>query len=188
MTDQENFSLAESYYNGEEYDKAFLLYKELAQNGHVNCEVMLGWMYQNGLGTEKDPGKAHISYQSAANLGSPEAQFYLAKSYAKQKDFERAEHWYRKAAEKNYSPALYRIGWIYEVGRGVKRDSNKAFVFYERAADLGHIFARKQVARFLMRGHLGTLKRLQGLLLFASCVISIVKIVSKDPYSELLRE
>lgn len=188
MTDRDEFLLAEEYYNNEEYEEAFRRYKILADKGSVDSQVFLGWMCQNGLGVQKDFDKAFTWYENAAKLGSSEGQFYLAKSYARHSEFTKAKDWYSKAAEKNYSPAIYRLGWIYDTGRGVTVDKEKAFLCYKKAADLGHIFAKKQLAILLIKGHRGFYSRLYGVLIFIKCIVLVVLLAAKDPYSERLRD
>lgn len=43
----------------------------------------------------------------------------------------------RKAAEENYAPALFNLGYWHEVGAHVKKDEKKAREFYTRAAEGG---------------------------------------------------
>ena len=46
------------------------------------------------------------------------------------------EH-FRQAAEKEYPPALWKLGWCFENGIGGAKDLREAFNFYERSAHLG---------------------------------------------------
>ncbi len=188
MSNKDQYTIAEQHYYDEEYKKAFLIYKKLAAEGSVPSQVFLGWMYQKGLGVEKDFEKSFFYYKHAAKLGSSEAQFYLAKLYAKQGDFEETKIWYLKAAENKYSPALFRLGWIYDIGRGVTSDKERALQYYERASNLGHIFAKKYLAILLMKGHKGFLFRMLGILIFVQCIGLTISVAAKDPYSERLKD
>lgn len=186
--DRDDFFLAEEYFNDEEYEKAFQLYKRLADKGSVDSQVFVGWMYQNGLGVKKDVNIAFSWYEKAANLGSAEGQFYVAKSYAIQNKFNETKEWYYKSAEKNYSPALFRLGWIYDTGRGVKADKEKALSYYKHATELGHVFAQKELAILLVKGHSGLLMRFYGIFLLLKSIVSGVLVAAKDPHSERLRD
>lgn len=188
MSDDNDFVIAEEYFNNEEYEEAFHLYKKLAKEGSVDSQVLLGWMYQNGLGINKDVDKAFSWYESAAKLGSAEGQFYLAKFYARKKDFSVAMDWYFKSAEKHYSPALFRLGWIFDVGRGVKRDKEKALNYYRRAANLGHVFSQKQLAILMIKGQLGFIARIHGLFLLLKSIVQGLLVAASDPHSEKLRD
>ncbi len=44
---------------------------------------------------------------------------------------------YKKAANGNYAPALFNLGYCYEKGSGVKKDEKRAHELYNRAAALG---------------------------------------------------
>lgn len=51
-----------------------------------------------------------------------------------------------KAAEANYAPALFNLGYFYEIGSGVKRDHKKARAYYERAVAAGDVDAELRIA------------------------------------------
>ena len=74
----------------------------------------------------------------AANNGSGSAQFELAERYEvgihlPQPDMGKAIRWYKKAARK--SPvAQYRLGDIYDEGKGVKQDKSMAAKYFTKAA------------------------------------------------------
>lgn len=131
-------------------------------------------MYENGLGINKDQEKAFSNYQSTAKLGSVNGQFHLAKFYAIKKNFTEALEWYLKVAGKEYSPALFRLGWIYNIGRGVNKDKTKALYYYRCAAAQGHIFAQKQLAVLLLEGSEGFLARFCGIANLLKCTISLI--------------
>lgn len=188
MTNEDEFLVAQEHFENEEYDEAFDLYNRLARTGSVESQVFLGWMYENGLGINKDQEKAFSNYQNAAKLGSVNGQFYLAKSYAKKNNFTEAVEWYLKAAEKEYSPALFRLGWVYDIGRGVNKDKTKALSYYRRAADQGHIFAQKQLAFLLMQGSEGLLARFRGIANLLKYTISLIFIAMKDSHSERIKD
>ena len=188
MNDNEDFNIAEEHFNNEEYEDAFRLYKSLAERGSVESQVFLGWMYQNGLGVRKDSNTAYSWYEKAAKLGSAEGQFYLAKSCARKKDYEGAKDWYLKSADKGYAPALFRLGWIYDIGRGVKEDKEKALYYYTRAVNLGHVFAQKYLAVLMIKGHLGFIARFNGVFQFIRSLFRGVIIASSDQHDDRIRE
>ena len=53
-----------------------------------------------------------------------------------------AVKWYRCAAEQGHSEAQYKIGWIYNLGRGVSIDQAEAVKWIRRAAEQGHAKAQ----------------------------------------------
>lgn len=181
-------SVAAQSYEAGKYEETFPMYKALAESGSIESQVLLGWMYQEGLGVARDANKAFEWFERAASAGSAEGQYYLAKQLAKRKDYPRALESYQKAASQDYSPALFRLGWIYETGRGVDLDRERAYVYYERAAKRGHIFGLKCLALLLLKGQRGYLARVKGLYLFFKALMTAVIVGWRDPYSEQLRE
>ncbi|MSU03480.1 MobP3 family relaxase [Tissierella pigra] len=70
--------------NKEESDKyfysAFIGFKRLEKQSHDDkIQYRLGWMLQNGIGTEKDIGEAKQYYEKSAKLGNTFACYSLAK-------------------------------------------------------------------------------------------------------------
>jgi TPR repeat protein len=45
--------------------------------------------------------------------------------------------WYRKAAEKGFMDAEYKIGYFYQMGYGVTKDRTQALNWYHKAAEAG---------------------------------------------------
>ncbi|MBQ5755232.1 MAG: sel1 repeat family protein, partial [Oscillospiraceae bacterium] len=66
------------------------------------CHNILGWLYQNGLGTDTDLSSAFLHYRLAAEGGSPEGMFNLAHCYYEgmgtAPSTADARHWLREAA------------------------------------------------------------------------------------------
>lgn len=54
-----------------------------------------------------------------------------------------AAKWFRKAAEQNFAPALYNLGFRYANGRGVAKDYVEAYAWTLLAAAQGDEDARK---------------------------------------------
>ena len=52
-------------------------------------------------------------------------------------DDKEAVHWYQQAAESGYANAQYLLGGMYEEGRGVLRDLDRAIELYHLAAAQG---------------------------------------------------
>jgi localization factor PodJL len=89
--------------------------------------------------------------REAAAMGNAEAQFIIASRYLNgedgvDQDFAKAAYWYGKAAASGNAPAQYRLGTLYERGKGVARDTNAALGWYERAGALGNVKAMHNAA------------------------------------------
>jgi TPR repeat protein len=110
------YNLGIYYENGEDvenYDKAFELFKQSAEGGHLNGIVMLGYCYDVGIGTITDKQKAFELYQDAAKLGHDIAQNNLALMYEEgdgiTKDIDKAIYWYEKSAEQGNEGAKNKL-------------------------------------------------------------------------------
>jgi TPR repeat protein len=62
-------------------------------------------------------------------------------------DVTKAIFWLRNAADRNESRAQYNLGWAYESGTGVPRDTQEAIKWYGKAADAGIQEASVRLAR-----------------------------------------
>ena len=92
-----------------------------------------------------------VQLREAAAMGNAEAQFIIATRYLNgtdgvEQDFAKAAYWYGKASAAGNAPAQYRLGTLYERGKGVARDMNAALGWYERAGALGNVKAMHNAA------------------------------------------
>ena len=120
------FNLGEKYRNGskgipKDHAKAFYWIRKAADQGYALAQATLGYLYQNGYGTDKDPEKAFY-LSNSAERGVTWAQNALGDCYyfgeGVTQDFKTAVEWYRKAAERNLPDAYYNLGWCYERAKG----------------------------------------------------------------------
>ena len=83
---------------------AFKLISAAAHGGNAQAQFMLGWMYANGRGGERDDEMAVQWYRRSAAQGNAEAENSLGLMYEEGRgvvrDVARAESLYRKSAEK----------------------------------------------------------------------------------------
>ncbi|HEY9786470.1 MAG TPA: tetratricopeptide repeat protein [Candidatus Obscuribacterales bacterium] len=134
-----------------QYKSAAKKARKLAENGHAKAQTILGLLYENGLGVEKDMERAIFWMEKAASQGVAEAENHLGHLYLEgksiEKDLARAEHWLAKAAEHGVSEAQLHLGTMYLRGHGVKKDINHAAILLRRAADQGSDEAREMMER-----------------------------------------
>lgn len=180
-------SRAASLFEDGNYKEAFHSYRVLAEQGSVSAELFLGWMYLKGLGTTQDPKAAFRSFEKAASSGSAAGQFYLARLYGLEGKYLDEKHWLEKATAQGYLPAIFHLGWMYELGLGVPQDEGKAYAFFEEAAGKGHLFARRKIALRMLKGKCGLLSIPKGLLMLIGVVLAGVKTGWKDMYDERIR-
>ena len=99
----------QSAFNGQNYDRAFHVWKPLAENGDAEAQYSLGFMYESGWGTEKDYRRAYDWYRRAADQGHPKAQYNLGLLYFRglgvDQDKGLAYYWIQNAADQEDSRA-----------------------------------------------------------------------------------
>ena len=82
-------------------------------------------------------------FLEAVRNGDPRAQYTYGLCYERgtnglKQDFTMAAHWYQKAAASEHDKAILALGKLYEEGKGVEKDVNKAVELYKKAASLGN--------------------------------------------------
>src|SRR5439155_642019 len=112
-----------------------------AEQGNVDAQFDLGFMYQNGDGVPKDSAQAAQWYRKAAEQGLSGAQNSLGVMYANgngvPKDSAQAAQWYRKAAEQDLSAAQFNLGLLYDNGDGVPKELVTAYMWFSLVAGQG---------------------------------------------------
>lgn len=144
-------NLGKVYYNGDanvkvDYKEAAKWFQKAAAKNDPNAMFVIGWMYANGHGVEKDRGQVAVWYQKAAALNDEDAQYYLGEmhfeGFAVEKDLAKAVELFKKSAASGYSSAQLRLGHLYANGIGVPKDSAKAVEWWEKAAIQGDVGAQ----------------------------------------------
>lgn len=60
--------------------------------------------------------------------------------------------WDQKAGMQGYAPALLNLGWHYDNGRGVEKDTQKALEYYQKAAKKGNTTAMYNLVNLYRKG------------------------------------
>ena len=98
-----------------------------------------------GAAAAKGYAAAKEKLETLAKQDDIKAQYMLAKVYANTKDYTQAAEWYRKAAEQGDADALFRLGILYEEGKGVEQNKKKFLDFLLKAAKKGSREAQSRV-------------------------------------------
>lgn len=150
------YSLAKIHEEGndtkQDFEKAFDYYLRAAEFGHIGAMYNLGSLYENGEGVAQDYRKAVEYYTQAANKGNSDAACCLARLHEEglgvSKDDNQAFHWYIKAAQADRMPhAIYKIGCMYLVGKGVNKNSLEGMKYLRIAALAGYQLAREEMKK-----------------------------------------
>lgn len=106
--DYEKLKTADDAFMNQDYQTAFKIYKEIAEN--------------TGL-PEAENKTAFFYYTALKNVVKGDKALAL--------------EWYRKAAVQGHVPSMYELGLMYEFGKGTKANDATAFSWYKKAAEGG---------------------------------------------------
>ncbi len=133
---------------------AFETIKGLAESGHLQSIAALGYLYQEGIGTQKDDTRAAQWLAKAAGQGHAISMFNLAgllvndRIPLKEGEKDRARQyaegvdWYRRAAETGLERARVAYGIILMRGDyGAKPDAAQAASYLIPTAEAGNLEA-----------------------------------------------
>jgi TPR repeat protein len=88
----------------------------------------------------------------AAHPGVPRFVYQLGRAVEEGGDHARAAELYEEAAAAGHVMGIYRLGYLYLVGRGTPVDVTKAVTFFEAAAAKGESYAMNSLARLYAAG------------------------------------
>jgi TPR repeat protein len=126
-------------------------------------------------------------YERAAQGGSVLASYHLGRTYLAKNDYLNAMKAFESGASAGYMPSNRQLGRLYSRGVGVARDLDKARDFFKIASASGYVFAKRDLAYLLMRGHFGFLQILRGAGLFVAAIKDLTVAMLTDPTREKLR-
>ena len=135
----------------EDYATARDQYEILAGLGSKEALLALGYIYERGgNGVTKDYSAARYWLERSWSEGrAVKAALALAKFYylglGVAIDFDKSFSYLTVLENSNDEVALYRLGVMFELGKGTAKDFDHARVLYRRSFLLGNIYARKQL-------------------------------------------
>lgn len=171
---------ARTFYIEQKYDRAFEFFLKLAERGDPYSQCFVGQMYASGTGVEKDLDESLVWLKKAADQGDAEALYHIGRVLAVRGDLSGAMSWYQKSANLGYSRAMCRLAANYELGRGVEKDNEKAFEYFEKAMAAGNITGYAQIIRFLIKGKSGIKGVLRGISLFPTLIARTIEVARED--------
>jgi TPR repeat protein len=140
---------AQRAYDDGRYEVAFSRWERLAQFGDAKAQNQIGWMYERGIGTDRDLNEAIVWYRKAAQSGFATAQTNLGLMYLNGLGIERnaqeARRWFEKAAAQGDAKAENNLGVLFDQGRGVPENNAKAAEYFSRAAARGNLEAKNNL-------------------------------------------
>ena len=131
----------------EDIRQALSWYEKAAEKGNVNSTISLALLHYEGRGTAQDMSAAmrwldeYAIREDAMDSGDP-----AFKGFVKAADNERAVAFFSKAACLGSTTAMRLLGYCYERGTGVTKDTEQARAWYKKAADAGDKRAKNRLA------------------------------------------
>ena len=140
-------------HNKERHEARLLL---TAEQGNVQAEGIVGWMYNVGKGVPQDYTEAAKWYRLAAEQGNVHAEGKLGWLYNSgegvPQDYTEAVKWYRLAAEQGDDQAETNLGAMYVNGQGVHQDYTEAAKWFQLAAEQGNVQAQNYLKELYADG------------------------------------
>ncbi|MGH9438659.1 MAG: tetratricopeptide repeat protein [Terriglobia bacterium] len=145
-------------WKNKKYKEAIILYERLANNGSAEAMLILAKFYLgDGSVVTRDPKRSREWAEKALESGwTPEVALFLGHLYYSGEcygpDYKSAYKIYKRFENKNEkftlddARGIFRLGVMYELGRGVEKDFQKAEESYRKSAKIGNIHARKNLA------------------------------------------
>lgn len=121
------------------YGESRRIFGSLADIGNVRAQFMMGTIFEQGLGVDKDLSAAARWYRAAADGGNASAQYNLGVFYqfgkGVQKDSVAAAKLLQQAAEQGHGRAQNNLSTFYFTGVGVPQDLMEAWKWLTLSAD-----------------------------------------------------
>ena len=128
----------------------------LVNQGDVNAQADLGWLYRIGKGVPQDFNKAFELLSKAYKGGSHRAEGALGLLYEHgqgvDQDYKMAAKLFLQSAKKGEPKTQHNIGEFYERGIGVDQSYSEAFKWFQQAAIQGHAKGQISLASFYEKG------------------------------------
>lgn len=137
------------YLNYEKYRdfaKALGHLRSAAENDSC-AQHVLGKLYSEGVGVEKNETLALEYFQKAVTSNTGCAYAYFAEYYLKRGEYALAREWFEKAAHQKETDAMAALGFLYRNGQGTNSDLKLSSEWFEKAARQGDLRAKYEWAK-----------------------------------------
>jgi TPR repeat protein len=161
--------------------------KALADRGSSWSMALLVEIYTEGKVVPVNISEAEEWNRRALAAGRINGSYEIGRHYFKVKDYAKAREAFTTGADQNFAPSQNLLAIMYIDGLGAPKDLIGARNLLEKAVRQGHIYAKRTLARMLMRGTFGIWQRLHGAFLLLSGTIDLFFILERHPHSDRLR-
>lgn len=150
------FSKGLGHYQSGDIAAALPYLEKDARADDPEAAYILGLLYSNGDGVERNLSMALGWFQRAASNGSQDAAFQLGDAHrlglGTPKDIDKSILFYTRAADDGIPKAAQALARIYRLGDGVRRDYSTAIHWLEAAASQHYAPAYHELGRLHLEG------------------------------------
>ena len=140
----------------EERDEAAEKLEQLAEDGDVYAQYIIGTAYHDGGLLIPDVVKARKLLERAAEREIDAAQYALGKLYlsddADVHDSAKGIYWLKRSADNGNDFAAYRLGKEYLSGKNVSKDTSTAAEYLRLSANDGNAYAQYLLGKLYLMG------------------------------------
>ena len=155
--------------------------QKAADAGDAHAWYALGVVYANNLGVETDFPKAVSYFRTGAEAGDAECQVSMGMLYEAgdkipsgvEADGAEASRWYRMAAEKDNTEAIWHLAKILGRGIGVEQNDKEALFWLRRGTDLGNADCIWGLGRCYLKGVAVEVDSVMAYALWTACLDGI---------------
>lgn len=152
-----NFDEATKAYLLGEFEKARYEALVAATDGNPAAQMLLGQLYFNGEGVEKDIAHALYWYNRSADSGFADAQYRLGILYHDgapgiQKNLDLAYIYLNQALKSGRKDALEKLEWLHKTDRGIVVNLNDDVEVLKQVASSGNQKARFLLSQKMIKG------------------------------------
>ena len=133
---------AKAAIQNKDFTKSYELLLPLAEENHAEAQFLLGSMYINGDGVEKDDTKGLSWIMKSARQGYDQARLHAFSIYF-------------DLANQGNASAMYNLGYMCLQGWGGERDPNVCLGWLENAAKSGHDHSANVLSGIYEKGEYG---------------------------------
>lgn len=136
------------------YEKAFDIFKGLADEGNMDAQAYLGNLYLHGVGVDKNEEKGVGILQELVIKGNVFSQLFMARRLDSKSKYKEAAKLYLLAADQGNEFAQYSIGMNYIYGAGVVESYTKAIEWVSKSAEQGFDIAQIRLGKIYSAGEI----------------------------------
>lgn len=134
-----HFQLGRAYLDKTYYGSAFREFSMAAEADYAAAKGTLGYLYDQGLGTQVDQARAFALYREAADgnvsFAAHNLGVMLREGTGAPVDYPASLAYFRKAVSLGYRQSLVDVGFAYDNGYGVPKNHVEAMRWYRQAAE-----------------------------------------------------